>query len=208
MSNKEELPELDILPPNKTVVFYSPIEEDKDVLVRTGTIAEGSCFYHSLLHAYSNDYVSMNIGGRKKFVQRLRASLARKVDKQRWESLSQGLIAKIPFQELVNSTLSDFYKFIKKSEKGRKGNTRAVRQVIRNVIKNVEKDINIYKLITDMIPFKEGFEQTILPNTYEKCNESGLEECKQTLIQYSVKYYKKIFDKLDGKLEQTKIKFA
>ena len=32
-----ELPKLNILPVNKTVVFYSPVE-GKDVLVRTGTI--------------------------------------------------------------------------------------------------------------------------------------------------------------------------
>ena len=106
-----ELATLTILPVNKTVVFYSPIE-GKDVLVRTGTIGEGSCFFHALLHAYSKDYVSMNTCGRMKFVKRLRSSIARKIDKGRWESLSNGLIAKIPFQEYVNTILSDFYRFI------------------------------------------------------------------------------------------------
>ena len=66
-----ELATLTILPVNKTVVFYSPIE-GKDVLVRTGTVTEGSCFFHALLHAYSKNYVSMNNGGRVKFVKKLR----------------------------------------------------------------------------------------------------------------------------------------
>lgn len=39
----KQLGKLKQLPVNKTVVFWSPIEGD-DVLVRTGTIAEGSCF--------------------------------------------------------------------------------------------------------------------------------------------------------------------
>ena len=46
---------LKILPVDKTVVFWSPIEGD-DVLIRTGTIPDGSCFFHSLLHAYSKEY--------------------------------------------------------------------------------------------------------------------------------------------------------
>ena len=50
-----EFENLQLLPVNKTVVFYSPVE-GKDVLVRTGTIGEGSCFYHALLHAYSLEY--------------------------------------------------------------------------------------------------------------------------------------------------------
>ena len=68
-----QLETLRLLPVNKTVVFYSPIEGN-DVLVRTGTIAEGSCFFHSLLHAYSKEYISMDIKVRMKFVKKLRSS--------------------------------------------------------------------------------------------------------------------------------------
>lgn len=149
-----ELPTLTILPVNKTVVFYSPIE-GKDVLVRTGTLADGSCFFHALLHAYSNDYVSMNTNGRAKFVKKLRSSISRKVDKERWESLSNGLIAKIPFQENINEILSDFYRYI---ERGGSGRTKSVRKVIRDIIKDEKNDIESYKLVTEMIPLDKGFE--------------------------------------------------
>lgn len=198
-----ELARLTILPVNKTVVFYSPVE-GKDVLVRTGTIAEGSCFFHALLHAYSNDYISMNINGRMKFVKRLRASIARKIDKERWESLSNGLIAKIPFQENVNTILSDFYRFI---ARGGTGRTKSVRKVIRSVIHDEKQDIEAYKLVAEMIPLDEGFEKSILPSAYEKCNESTLSECKKTVVKYSVKYYTKEFSKLEGQLEDERIKF-
>ena len=198
-----ELPKLNILPVNKTVVFYSPVE-GKDVLVRTGTIGDGSCFFHSLLHAYSKDYVSMNSTGRAKFVKRLRSSISTKIDKDKWESLSNGMIAKIPFQENINSILSEFYKVIKN---GMKGRTKSVRKVIRLLIKDENNDIEAYKLVTSMIELEKGFEKNILPSVYEKCNESSLDKCKKTLVKYSLRYYMKEFDKLDGQLEQNQINF-
>lgn len=198
-----ELATLTILPVNKTVVFYSPIE-GKDVLVRTGTIAEGSCFFHALLHAYSKDYVSMNTAGRVKFVKKLRASIARKIDKERWESMSNGLIARIPFQENVNTILTDFYRYI---SRGGTGRTKSVRQVIRDVIKDVKRDTEAYKLVTEMVPLEKGFEKTILPSAYDKCNEGKLSECKKAVVQHAVRYYEKEFKKLDGELEQERIDY-
>lgn len=198
-----ELPTLTILPVNKTVVFYSPIE-GKDVLVRTGTVSDGSCFFHAMLHAFSNDYVSMNTNGRAKFVKRLRSSIARKVDKERWESLSNGLIAKIPFQENINEILSDFYRYI---ERGGSGRTKSVRKVIRDIIKDEKNDIESYKLVTEMIPLDKGFEKSILPSAYEKCNEGKLRECKETVVEYSIRYYKKEFKKLEGQLEPERVNY-
>ena len=193
MSNN--LTDLNILPVNKTVVFYSPLE-GKDVLVRTGTISEGSCFFHALLHAYSKDYISMNSTGRMKFVKKLRSSIAGRTDKERWETLSNGMIARIPFQENVNTILSDFYRYIKNPSK--EGKTKSVRKVIRSVIdeSNEKRDIESYSLITEMLPIDEAFEKNILPSAYEKCNESKVSECKKTVVRFSVKFYQKEFDKL------------
>lgn len=201
MSN--QLATLTILPVNKTVVFYSPVE-GKDVLVRTGTIGDGSCFFHALLHAYSKDYVSMNGNGREKFVKKLRSSIAQKIDKERWEGLSNGLIAKIPFQENVNTLLSDFYRFI---SRGKSGRTKSVRKVIRNVIKDEKHDTEAYKLVTEMVKLDEGFEKIILPSAYEKCNDDLVSSCKKTVVKYAVKYYTKEFEKLEGQLEKERVDF-
>jgi hypothetical protein len=199
-----DLETLTILPVNKTVVFYSPIE-GKDVLVRTGTIAEGSCFFHALLHAYSKDYISMNENGRKKFVKKLRSSIAVKIDKSKWESLSNGLIAKISFQENVNIILSDFYKYISKG--GGVGRTKSVRKVVRSLIKDEKVDIETYKIIMEMIPLDKGFEKTILPSAYEKCEEDDITNCKNIVVKQSVKYYKKEFEKLQGQLEDERVEY-
>lgn len=198
-----ELATLTILPVNKTVVFYSPIE-GKDVLVRTGTIGEGSCFFHALLHAYSKDYVSMNTDGRMKFVKKLRSSIARKIDKERWESISNGLIAKIPFQENVNTILTDFYRYI---ARGGNGRTKNVRQVIRDVIKDLKSDTEAYKLVTEMVPLEDGFEKSILPSAYDKCNDGKLSDVKIAVVQHAIRYYSKEFKKLEGQLEQERIDY-
>ena len=201
MSN--ELATLTILPVNKTVVFYSPVE-GKDVLVRTGTIGEGSCFFHALLHAYSKDYVSMNEGGRVKFVKRLRSSIARKIDKGKWESLSNGLIAKIPFQENVSEILSEFYRYV---DRGGTGRSKSVRRVIRDVIKDEKADTEAYKIVVEMIPFDKGFEKNILPSAAEKCNETGVAECKKTIVKYSTRFYKGEFKELEGQLGDGSIQY-
>lgn len=94
MSNKN----IKRLPVNKTVVFNSPLEGDDDTLVRTGTIGEGSCFFHSVLYGCSKDYASQDRQNRMKIVERLRASIAGNITKESWEDMSGGLIAKIPYQ--------------------------------------------------------------------------------------------------------------
>jgi len=163
-----------MLPVNKTVVFYSPIEGD-DVLVRTGTIGEGSCFFHSLLHAYSKEYISMDRKGRMKFVKRLRASMAGKVDRDSWEGIGGGLIAKIPFQENVNTILQSVYHFIENDPTSRiRG--KSARSVIKKIIGEDANKIELYKLALEFIQL-EQLEQHILPESYEECSEDNIEDC-------------------------------
>ena len=183
-------------------VYTLGVEDDHSYVVE-GLVVE-NCFFHALLHAYSKEYASMDIKGRLKFVQKLRASIARKVDKERWENLSNGLIAKIPFQENVNTLLSDFYRYV---ARGKSGRTKSVRKVIRNVIDDEKQDIGAYKLITEMIPIDTGFEKTILPSAYDKCAEEVISKCKTTVVQFAVNYYIKEFKKLEGQLEPERVDF-
>jgi hypothetical protein len=201
MEKQEQLVKLSILPVNKTVVFYSPIE-GKDVLVRTGTIPDGSCFYHSLLHSYSKEYVSMDEHGRRKLVSRLRGSLASKVDRDRWEKLSGGLVAKIPFQEHVNILLTDFYRHVKN---GKPGRTKIVRKVIRAVMKD-KHDKNTYELIAEMLPVSD-FEKHILPKTYDGSGDEPIKLCKEKLVQNSEEFYKGVFAEVKG-IDEKRVDFC
>lgn len=183
---EKQIGKLKMLPVNKTVVFWSPIEGE-DVLVRTGTIAEGSCFFHALLFAYSKEYVSMDIPERMKFVKRLRASMAGKINRESWEEIGGGLIAKIPFQENVNDILLNFYRFLNDDNKAR---GRATKHVIKQLIGEDDDEFEVYKLIAELIPFNEGFEQKILPNAYSKSEEGKIEECCKEIVSETITYLK------------------
>lgn len=181
---------LKILPVNKTVVFYSPLE-GKDVLVRTGTIGDGSCFFHSLLHAYSKEYVEMNIDDRSKYVHNLRASMAGRINKENWQEIGGGLISKIPFQEKVNNILLNFYRFIKNDNNFR---GKSAKKIVKTLIGEDQEKLELYELLTELIPFDEGFEQNILPKSYHKCENEMIDMCKIEIINQSIKYLENVND--------------
>jgi len=179
----KQLGKLKMIPVNKTVVFWSPIEGE-DVLVRTGTIAEGSCFFHSLLYAHSREYVAMNTKERMKFVRRLRASMAGKVDKESWEEMGKGLIAKIPFQEKVNDILVNFYHFLHNDSRAR---GRSTRKVIKNLVGEDAQQLELFKIITELVPIEE-FEQKILPIAYHKSEEHKISDTCDCIITETMVY--------------------
>ena len=172
----KSLGKLKILPVNKTVVFYSPIEGD-DVLVRTGTIAEGSCFFHALLHSYSKDYTMMDKKDRMKLVLKLRAGLAGKIDTESWESMGDGNIARIPFQENILEILTNFYKFLEEKQEIR---GRSTRRIYKNLVGTDKEKIEIYEIIAQLVPLTDGFQKIILPRAYKKTD--NISNYKQSII--------------------------
>ena len=78
--------DLKILPKDKTVVFYSPVEGE-EILVRTGTVEDKCNFLHAILYSYSSDYINMDEKERRRFVKRLRASMAGIIDKSNWKKM-------------------------------------------------------------------------------------------------------------------------
>jgi len=178
--------QLKILPVNKSVVFYSPLEGE-DVLVRTGTMKEGSCFFHALLHGYSKDYVTMDKNDRMKFVRRLRASLAGKLDRDSWEDMGGGVIAKVPFQENIYEILCNFYRFM--DDKKVKG--RSSRRVIKHLFQNNSENIDIYKMFIELVPLVDGFEHQILPEAYKKTVDDRISDIKDSIIRTTEKFLQK-----------------
>lgn len=203
MSNIIQLKKLSILPPNKTVVFYSPID-GKDTLVRTGTIGDGSCLYHSILHAYSKDYILMNKNDRMIFVSKLRKSMSSKISRDRWESLSEGLIAKITFQENINVFLTEFYNYINKKIDGNNYNS-YMKSIVNELIVD-DNSKETYQVILELLPLEKTFEQTILPAVYNTHNNSSISQIKNIIIKYSLTYLKKILKDIDG-LSDGQIKY-
>ena len=97
--NMTEFQELNILPVNKTTVFSSPIEGNS-VLVRTGTIGDGSCFIHSILHACDKLYKLMDEADRQKHVKNIRKKISTDIDIEKWEELNDGIVSQVSFKKI------------------------------------------------------------------------------------------------------------
>lgn len=147
-----------------------------------------NCFFHSILYAYSKEYISMDKKERMTFVRRLRASLAGKVDRDNWENMGGGLIAKIPFQENVNFILTNFYHFLNSDSRAQ---GRATKHVIKKLVGKNSDDLDVYKIISDLIPIQEGFEHIILPTAYMKSEEGKIADCCDVIISETIDYLNK-----------------
>lgn len=191
------LEKLRLIPVNKTVVFYSPIE-GKNIVVRTGTIDNNS-FLHSILHAYSKKYISMDIEGKTNFVNSLNKSLSSELLKKKWKEMSNDIIIKIPFQENINNILLGIYYYIKHG-KTRQKNTRSI---IKEVIS--DKNINAYKLIIEIIPFEKHFEKKIFPTLFNDIDDLSIEQSKPIILKYITNYFKKLFDSMKNDLDDDRI---
>jgi len=196
MSSQQQLVKLTVLPVNKTVVFYSPIE-GKDVLVRTGVIGEGSCFMNSLLHGYSKDYVKMDKTERLKLADKIKKNLSDKLDQKKWETDSGGLVAKIPFQDNVREILTDFYRHIPKNKTCK---TRGAINVVEEIVKT-EIDSDMYGIICELITL-EIIEKDMLSQAYDKCADENITKSKKIIINTCVKHAEKIFEKLGKTVDE------
>lgn len=179
MTKSARFSEPSILPVNDTVIFYSPMQVGMDdtTIVRTGTLGEGSCLYHSVLHACSGEYAGSSVKRRLKLVKQLRANLAGMIDQEEWEKLGGGLVARVPFTENVNAILTDTYAHIH----GGRGSS-SVDRVLEGWDRNLET------VITDLLPLEMGFEKKILPAAYRSCEDGDIRMCKEAIQGEVVRY--------------------
>jgi ubiquinone/menaquinone biosynthesis C-methylase UbiE len=135
----------------KISVFLKPdTSEDINLyglnFVRTGTIGEGSCFFHSLLYAISQDeefniYRKLDLNQRKKFIIDIRNDIADKLTLEKFLKINNGsysyfkIVTKLQsyfnkrskelFDELINifqsnTSLEEYYEAYKKLVKNKK----------------------------------------------------------------------------------------
>lgn len=182
ISPERRLDSPSVLPVNDTVVFYSPMQGDQDsgtTLVRTGTLGEGSCFYHSVLHACSKEYASASISKRLDLVKKLRSNLAGTMNRVEWEDLSGGLIARLPFEENINNILSGVYSWV---VNGSRTNSKSVDKIVKT------DNSDFIEIITELIPLEDGFEKVILPKGYAASEGASLNACKRAIRKEIVCY--------------------
>jgi hypothetical protein len=137
----------------KSVVIYSPIEGN-DTLVRTGTIGDGSCLFHSIFQACLKEYPTLSQKEKIKLVENVRQKIANTLSFEEWKKINDGMIYKVSTQENIYKFIQEFYDTINNNK-----------QTIFTPI--VDTKPNLYKLINEILPQKI-LEQTILPNAYKK----------------------------------------
>jgi ribosomal protein S17E len=168
------------LPPNKTVVFRTPFEGE-DVLVRTGCYSEISSFFQCVLHSCSNTIKEKR---RMKLVHRFQESLLAKKDRESWEKIEDAVTA---FKEKISDIILNCYRFFKNDPTAR-GN--ATHKVIKNLVGEDEKLFECYKLIIDLIPLTEGFEEKILSDAYDDSNKHTISILTEKIIKNANSYIK------------------
>lgn len=195
-------PKLKPLGVNETMVFTSPVEGEDDILLRTGTIGEGSCFFHSMLHATDQDYRKMECDARKKYVKDLRSRLASNLTISDWEKLGCQNLARLQFQTQFHQVLNQIYLFLKKDSKPQDKTTRLI---IRKIIETKE-DLKSWKILIDTLPLKK-LEKYILPSAYqsvETCQDASVYKIK--LLKQIINEYTKEISIYKGKVERNQLK--
>ena len=170
MSN-QQMAKLSILPVNKTVVFYSPIE-GKDVFVRTGTMEGGNSLIHCLLHACSKDYMFRNDKEKMKCMNKI-------YKKVFWKNEP---LDRETFLMEISTVLRDFY-----DNKG-------------IVAKKLENDMEIYKTLCELVTL-ENFLNVILPSGMDKSEDRGMKKYKENIIEETKNFTFGILENFGNNLE-------
>jgi hypothetical protein len=110
--------------------------------------------------------------------------MAGKVNRDTWEEMGAGLIAKIPFQENVNYTLINLYRFFDNDSRAR---GRTTKNVLRKLIGEDEEKLKLYNIITELIPLVD-FEQKILPDAYENSEDGKISDCCDEIVSVTMEY--------------------
>lgn len=177
--------ELRMLKVNETMTFKSPIEKG---LVRTGTVGEGSCGIHSILHAISKEYRDMKEPERKKHMRDLRKKISEEMTKEKWEQLGDGLVAKIPFQTGIRDLLEEFVKYVGENDIELSTDSEELDIVLKTII---NRQFEQYHILFELLEVDE-FEKNIFPKAFEKCEKGSLADCKQSVIDEATSQFNEI----------------
>lgn len=158
------------LPVNRTIVFKTLLQGD-DRYVRTGTIGDGSCAFHSMMHAFSPRYVGANESARKKIVVKVRNEIASSITKSQWIA-QQGVAAIISFQQKISQNISLINAFLSDDE------TSLPDKLKIECGLTTPANISLHQIVFDIISPQTLFDDTIIPKLSEY---NTLSECKDTL---------------------------
>lgn len=80
------------IPTDKSKIFKNGYADD---IIRTGTISDGSCFFHALFYALSSTYRGLNEEERIQLIIKVRKEIARSITLNKWKMLGNGEIYRL-----------------------------------------------------------------------------------------------------------------
>lgn len=132
------------LPVDKSEKFDIP--ELYPGIVRTGTLAEGSCFFHSILKSLNKDnYSKMTSTKKLKYMINLRDEIAQSITLEYYKN-NLNITSSLALSEKLSNFLKVLYNFIQNPS-----------DMINNdfLIEIVNKSLSVFKLVVSAIPKKE-----------------------------------------------------
>ena len=155
---------------NKSVTFYSPLEDQDETMVRTGTLGS---IIHAVLHACSKEYVVKNSETRTEYAKKLLKSIIRENE---WVTTNEG--KKLTHDNIVE-IIEEFYGYINNDESP---DSKMVKKVIKKL--NVTDKISVYKLITELVPVSEMLQTDKVINFLNNTEEiKGIQQKKANNIR-------------------------
>lgn len=164
---------MNVLDVDKSETFVTPLGDD---ITRTGTMQDGSCFFHSVLRACNPRYVFKSKRERQDYVKNIRKGIAMKMGKDRWHSLSKGTIALTSVQETLRASIKQLYIIATEG----KPTNKMGKKILKKSLKDPKKTA-VYNIILSSILDQNE----LLTGVIERANDlsSTVHEFRKNLVR-------------------------
>ena len=165
---------------------------------RIGSIADGSCFFHSILTAINKNYRNIkNLEERSSKVEEVRNVISKKITLNTWENLQNGEPAHFSFLQQINDFEGVVVKVLKNSSKYKNSKSR---KWIIDSITHVNSEIIINTVLGDSF-----FDMNDFSNTCSTKNGYiTMSKCEDVFVKMQLKVYIK---KIEKKLKKLTAKY-
>lgn len=120
------------------------------ILTRSGTIADGACFFHSIYHSlHGKQYTKLSENSKKKVIYKLRQKIADSLSIKKWMTIGNMETAYLPIFQLLRTNFQNVYNYIKNpgSEIKKNGLKRILQQTY------FKSCLPYYQLCYEILPF-------------------------------------------------------
>ena len=157
-------------------------------LIRTGTVGDGSCFFHAVLTSISAKYRQKSKSEKHNLVKKTRKKIAGDITIDDWKKFGDSYVALMPTFMNAQSYFKDVYEYLKKPDK-----LMGVDSKIKNILnKTLFKEcLSHYTLISEILPL-EDLERQVFPHANAECEKdiNNVDNCLKILKKTCVSFFR------------------